>query len=224
MTAKFTLTCFKRKNDRSGDSFTNSYGSSRPEWDLLKEDAALKSLNCDFQLVEYDDIRSLQHGYDKKVDKPLYIDVRHMEDYDHSRVYCSMLLATHIAAFVIEFAKRFEVSTSVVIHVQPSQSLTSEKTSEGTSEAIIPPPQTSFVNSWKLPATIIGSFMFLALLAAGIVFFDWRRRRGSKLHAMSPFYLSEVPEKSTNVDFASIKSRSKKEPGLLDRGDLEAEI
>lgn len=214
MEHKFVLTCFKRKGDKSGDTFINSYGSSRSEWDLLKEDASLISLKTIFELVEYDDIRSLQNGYDKKVDRSLYIDLRHESDFDTSIVYTSTLLATHIAAFTIEFAKRYEISNIVI-----KQSVPDEKAAIITSEAIqtgplIPAPEPSFANSWKLPATIVGGVMFLMLVAGAVIFFDWRRRKGSKLHSLTPFFLSDVPEKAEHVNFGKEKKRESEEAEL----------
>lgn len=203
MDAKFTLTCFKRKGDKSGDSFINSYGASRSEWDLLKEDASLISLKTRFELIEYEDIRSLQNGYDKKVDQSLYIDLRHGNNFNTSIVYRSTLLATHIAAFTIEFAKKYEVSTTVTMSYDEVD--TKSTTVPATEAPIIPTPETSFVNSWKFPATIVGGVMFIMLVAGAVVFFDWRRRKGSKLAALTPFFLSDVPEKAKHVDFVKEK-------------------
>ena len=220
MDAKFTVTCFKRKNNKSGDSFINSYGSSRPEWDVLKEDASLISLKCDFQLVEYEDIRSLQNGYDKKVDKPLYIDVRYLDNYNTSIGYHSMLLATHIAAFAIEFAKKYE-TTSIIVNVTPTlegKEVNNDLAIQASSDTtIVSPPTASFSSGWKLPITIVGGAMFIALLAVGILFIDWRKKKGSKLQSLSPFLLSEVPEKSEDVDFTNYKtpSQTNRMQGLL---------
>jgi hypothetical protein len=220
MSSKFVLTCFKRKNDKSGDSFVNSYGISHSEWDLLKEDATLISLGCKFQLIEYDDIRVLENGYNTKVDKSLYIDVRYDDKFDTCQVYRGMLLASHIAAFVIEFVKRYNVitptSTSLVVHKDPNESTTLVTESSQGTVIVSPTPEPSFVRSWKLPVAIVGGIMFLFLISAGIVFFDWRRRKGSTLQNMTPFFLSEVPERSHNVDFSSLKARKL----LEEEGDL----
>jgi hypothetical protein len=204
MSDSVIVTCFKRKGDRSGDSFVTGGGNSTPEWELLKSDAVLNSLKCEFRLVEYDDIRALPNGYDKKVDTALYIDVRHGEDYLNSAAYSSVLYATHIAAFVAEFAKKFHNSTAIVVRTETPRATTQET-------AIVVAPETPFVHSWKLPTVVVGGFMFLALLTGAIIFFDWRRRKGSTLNTLTPFFLSNVPEKSEHVNFAQIKKKNAQE-------------
>jgi hypothetical protein len=53
--------------------------------------------------------------------------------------------------------------------------------------------------------------MFLALLAGAVIFFDWRRRKGSTLRNLTPFFLSHVPEKSEHVDFVKVKKQKAQE-------------
>ena len=217
------VTCFKRKGDRSGDSFINGGGNSIAEWELLKSDAMLKSLKCEFQLVEYDDIRALSNGYDKKIDTALYLDVRYGDDYSGSLVYNFALIATHIAAFVTEFAKKYHTSTAVVVHVNSPRTANLEVVTTSTEIAIVPTQETPFVKSWKLPAVVVGGFMFLVLIAGAIAFFDWRRRKGSTLQNLTPFFLSDVPEKSPHVNFAQVKQQ-KAEKGLLNTSEEGDEL
>lgn len=217
------ISCFKRKGDKSGDSFINGGANSVSEWELLKGDALLKSLKCEFQLVEYDDIRSLPNGYDQKIDAPLYIDIRYGSDFNGSQRYSFGLIATHIAAFATEFAKRHQTVTAIVVREESPRSTSQEVVTTSSETAIVPAQETPFVQSWKLPTVIVGGFMFLALVAGAIVFFDWRRRKGSALQNLTPFFLSNVPETSPHVDFAQVK-QSKKDKGLLNTSEEGAEL
>lgn len=202
---KFTITCFKRRSDKSGDSFLHSYNGKKSEWELLKEDESLKSIGCDIQLIEYDDIRGLENGYDKKVDRGLYIDVRHENDFKASVPYRAQLFATYVAAFTMQFAKKFSVEMSPV--VEESQTVV---TKNAETQAPTTPVET-FTTSWKLPVTIVSAVLFISLIVGGIVLYDWRRRKGSTLLQMRPFFLSEVPAIQPPVDFSKLRLKAKKE-------------
>lgn len=207
MASKLTVTCFKRRKDKSGDSFIKSYAGGTSEWELLQKDESLRSMGCDFHLIEYDDIRGLMPEYKEKVDRPLYLDVRHLDDYAQSVPYRGQLFATHIAGFVIQFAKKFDVSTQPVPTPTPESSALVVRNAD-TTVATVPAQSDNFTTSWKLPVTIVSVALFLSLIVGGIVFFDWRRRKGSTLHGLTPF-LSEVPNKSPPVDFSKLRLSSK---------------
>lgn len=213
MAATIFITCFKRRQNRAGDTFITSFQNEKSEWDLLKEDATLQSMNCNFEVLLYDDLRLLSNGYAKKVNQPLYVDIRFGEDYDHSVKYNGQYLATHIAGFVIQLVKK-NAPKSIEAPLPVETTI-----AERAAETVATPTSTSdsFTSSWKLPITIVSGAILLSILVGGVIFFDWRRRKGSALHNLTPFFLSNVPDKAQPVDFNKLRKEHKEE-------EFEAEL
>jgi len=179
--ASVTITLLVKRGNAAGLRFQNS------EWQSLLQEESLKT-GFSFLTVDYDDVRTLSDGLDKKVKRCPYIDFRSGEK-DVAYPMGKLLLASHIAAFALDFQK--QVGETVVA----ARDAPAEKPID-----TVPP------SSWRLPLMIVGG-AGAALIAIFAVVLLWDYRKRGKEDAVTmddPAFLVLRDGEDSPVDFTRV--------------------
>jgi len=191
-TPTVTITLLIKRGNSEGLRFLNG------TWQLLLSNADLKT-GFAFLTTEYDDVRALSDGLDKKVKRCPYIDFRAgslNEAYPQGR----LLQVPHIVAFALAFQKKAAEQ--------------GETTSTATRDA---PVETVPPSNWRFPLMVIGGASAVVVTVFTIVLlWDYRKRgRGDVISPDDPAFLVIGREEDSPADFSKIKFGSKQQDSDL---------
>jgi hypothetical protein len=182
-TPTVTITLLIKRGNSEGLRFLNG------TWQLLLQNESLKT-GFAFLTIEYDDVRTLSDGLDKKVKRCPYIDFRSgskTEAYPQGR----LLQVPHIVAFALEFQKQ------AAEHVETPSSATRDVPVD------VAPP-----SSWRYPLMVIGGASAIVVTVFTIVLL-WDYRKRGKTDKISPddpvFLVTGRTGEDLPVDFSQIK-------------------
>lgn len=182
-TPTVTITLLIKRGNSEGLRFLNG------TWQLLLQNESLKT-GFAFLTIEYDDVRTLSDGLDKKVKRCPYIDFRSgskTEAYPQGR----LLQVPHIVAFAIEFQKQASE------HVETHSSATRDVPVDAA------PP-----SSWRYPLILAaGAGSALLLIFGAVLLWDYRKRgKTDKISIDDPVFLTSGQYgEDKPTDFSKIK-------------------
>ena len=161
-----TLTFFKRKGDRQSDVFrgtSGGAGSSESTWEMIVKDKELKAAGIKFLVMEYANSEDLPEGYDVKVRRTPYLDLRWKEDIRNSVAYPgrSPLTLVSIKSWALELVEDFKLRTE-----HPSSTIEEriEMLEAKKDEPVVVQQQSSSA-SWVVPTVVTTSFLAIGLAA-----------------------------------------------------------
>lgn len=161
-----TLTFFKRKGDKQSDVFrgtSDGPGSTPSQWEMITRDKELKDAGIKFLVTEYNSASDLPEGYERKVQRSPYLDLRWKEDVRNSVAYPgkSPLSLVNVRAWALEVVADFQHRADNPTTSSIEQRIANlEKTT--TQPIIVEQPNTS---SWMIPTMVTASFVAVGLAA-----------------------------------------------------------
>ena len=150
-----TLTFFKRKGDKQSDVFrgtSDGPGSSQSQWELITKDKEMRDAGIKFLVTEYVTTADLPAGYENKVRRSPYLDLRWKEDVRNSVPYpgrASMSLV-NVKNWALELVEDFKLRAEHPSSSIESRLQTLEKT---TQQPVIIDTSSSSTSSWSPSAS-----------------------------------------------------------------------
>lgn len=198
-----TLTFFKRKGDKQSDIFRGTNdgpGSAPSQWELLTRDKDLKDAGLKFLVVEYVNTTDLPVGYERKVQRTPYIDLRWNEDVRNSVAYPgrSPLSLFNIKTWTLEVIEDFKTRAETPTQPPELKETTQDLVASATSDAAVRSTEvaTDGSPSWLKPVVLTTSFAALAFAAVVGTGLDkkiakWARHAALDNRETVPFYDAE---------------------------------
>lgn len=164
-----TLTFFKRKGDKQSDIFrgtSDGPGAQQSQWELISRDKDMKEAGIKFLVIEYVKESDLPEGYDRKVKRSPYLDLRYKDDVRNSVTYPgrSPLSLVNVKSWALEVVESFSYKAenpTPKIEEQIEKIVDDKMKTSGNTTVIVEKPR----SSWVAPTIIATSFLAVGLAA-----------------------------------------------------------
>ncbi len=211
-----TLTFFKKQGNEDCDAFAGTHAgpSDHPgEWPLIQRNEAIKKSSINVLMIEFIEAKMLSKGYDTKVTRFPYIDVRYKDDITRSVGYPAgmPLSAQAIVSWALGYVNNpssIGAGVSEPATVNQEGANTSEKDGEEIKDSSETTDDQSGRRGWVIPVAIVGSVAAVAAVATATVLL---RNTGSEEDA-SPLFMTNTDDEEIQsfTDIAWEETRGKK--------------